>query len=63
MPGDEPNQSSDTGRPIGRTRTSWFAPNRLGAGVHPQAWQGWLVIVVPVAAIITVVVLIRTGSL
>jgi hypothetical protein len=62
MPEDERNQSSDAGLSIGKTRKSWFAPNRLGAGFHPQTWQGWLVIAVPIAAIITIVVLIRTGS-
>ena len=63
MPEDERKQSSDTGLPDDKSRKSWFAPNRLGAGVHPQTWQGWLVIVIPVAAIITIVVLFRTGSL
>ena len=63
MPEDERKQSSDTGLPSGKTRKRWFAPNRLGAGFHPQTWHGWLVIVVPVAAIITIVVLFRTGSL
>ena len=56
-------QPDGTGPPDGKTRKRWFAPNRLGAGVHPQTWQGWLVIVIPVAAIITIVVLFRTGSL
>lgn len=36
----------------------WFGPKRVGFGLRPQTWQGWLVIVVPVAIIILVLELI-----
>jgi hypothetical protein len=45
-----------TGKPL-------FAPNRSGPGWHPSSWQGWLIVIVVVAAIVTVVVLFRTGVL
>lgn len=25
-------------------RTPWFGPKRVGWGIRPQTWQGWLVI-------------------
>jgi hypothetical protein len=63
MPEDEQDHSHDSGESIGTARTPWFGANRFGLGVHPQTWQGWLVLLLPIAAIITIVVLIRTGSL
>lgn len=45
------------------TRNPWFRPNRSGPGWHPSSWQGWLSIIALVAAIVTVVVLVRTGVL
>jgi len=53
----------NTSAPTGRKRKPWFGPNRSGPGWHPTSWQGWLIIAVLVAAIITVVVLFRTGVL
>lgn len=44
-------------------RKPWFGPNRSGVGFHPCAWQGWLILAVVVAAIVTAVVLLRTGVL
>ena len=41
----------------------WFRPNRSGPGWHPSSWQGWLILAAVVAAIVTVVVLVRTGLL
>lgn len=41
----------------------WFRRNGSGPGYHPSAWQGWLIIVAVVAAIVTIVVLLRTGVL
>ncbi len=38
-----------------------FQPNQSGPGWHPSSWQGWLIVIVVVAAIVTVVVLFRTG--
>jgi hypothetical protein len=44
-------------------RRPLFGPNRSGFGFHPYRWEGWLIIVVIVAAIVTAVVLFRTGVL
>ena len=22
----------------------WFGPNRVGWGLHPTSWQGWLIV-------------------
>lgn len=44
-------------------RRAWFGPNSRGVGYHPQTWQGWLVMVLAVAVIVTVVVLFRQGVL
>ena len=44
-------------------KTQWFKPNRSGPGWHPASLQGWLIILVVVAAIVAVVVLFRTGVL
>lgn len=41
----------------------WFRPNRSGPGWHPASWQGWLIIVGVVAALVALVVLFRTGVL
>ncbi len=49
--------------PTTKKRAPWFRPNRSGPGWHPSSWQGWLIITVIVAAIVTVVVLFRTGVL
>jgi hypothetical protein len=46
-----------------RTRKPWFRPNSSSPGWHPSSWQGGLIIAVVVAAIVTVVVLFRTGVL
>lgn len=63
MSKDEQERTSDTGGPNPRKRKPWFGPNRSGVGFRPYAWQGWLILVVVVAAIVTVVVLFRTGVL
>ena len=36
-------------------RKPWFGPKRIGWGVGPRTWQGWLV----TAAVIGVILLIR----
>jgi hypothetical protein len=36
----------------------WFGPKRVGYGIRPQTWQGWLVVVVPAAAIAVVAILL-----
>lgn len=32
----------------------WFGPKRIGYGLRPTAWQGWLVMLVGVAVIVAV---------
>lgn len=32
----------------------WFGPKRFGIGISPQTWQGWLVVLLPVAVIMVV---------
>jgi hypothetical protein len=44
--------SGNSGRP-------WFGPKRIGWGIRPQTWQGWLVTAVFVAAVIGIAVLVR----
>jgi hypothetical protein len=36
-------------------RRPWFGPKRVGFGLRPQTWQGWLVIAVSTIAVIVVV--------
>ncbi|MEO7122137.1 MAG: hypothetical protein ABI400_03255 [Lacisediminihabitans sp.] len=45
------------------TRKRWFGRNQTGIGFRPYTWQGWSILVLVVAAIVTVVVLFRTGVL
>jgi hypothetical protein len=41
------------------TRRPWFGSKRIGYGIRPQTWQGWLVILVPTIVIIALVVWLR----
>lgn len=50
-------------RATGQKGNPWFRRNRSGPGWHPSSWQGVLIIVAIVAAIVTIVVLLRTGVL
>lgn len=34
----------------------WFGPKRVGWGLRPQTWQGWLVVMVPVALVIALAI-------
>ncbi|MDH2904369.1 MAG: hypothetical protein PXZ08_10545 [Actinomycetota bacterium] len=34
------------------SKKAWFGPKRIGYGVRPQTWQGWMVIAVAVIIII-----------
>jgi hypothetical protein len=34
----------------------WFGPKRIGWGIRPQTWQGWLVTMLVVAAIVLIAV-------
>jgi hypothetical protein len=63
MPKDKQAQVASAADPAARKRKPWFGPNRSGPGFHPYTWQGWLILVVVVGAIVTVVVLFRTGVL
>ena len=53
----------DSEQPTGKKGNRWFRRNQSGPGWHPVSWQGWLILGVIVAAIIVVVVLLRTGVL
>jgi hypothetical protein len=35
----------------------WFGPKRIGWGIRPQTWQGWLVTLVLAAVLATVITL------
>lgn len=37
----------------------WFGPKRVGYGIRPQTWQGWLLIAVGTAVVIVAAVWIR----
>jgi hypothetical protein len=37
----------------------WFGPKRIGYGIRPQTWQGWLVVLVPTAVVLVVVGVLR----
>jgi hypothetical protein len=37
----------------------WFGPKRVGYGLRPQTWQGWLVTLVPVVIIVVVAIALR----
>ena len=39
----------------------WFRRRRIGLGWRPAGWQGWLITLVAVAAVITVLALLRTS--
>jgi uncharacterized membrane protein YhhN len=39
--------------------TYWFRPKRYGYGATPTTWQGWVVIVGTVAAMVAVSLLLR----
>ena len=35
-------------------REGWFGPKRIGWGVGPSSWQGWLVVLALIAGVIGV---------
>lgn len=39
-----------------RPKKPWFGPKRIGYGIRPTSWQGWLIVVV----ITVIIVLIAT---
>jgi hypothetical protein len=63
MSNSEQEPPIDAGQSAGDKRRPLFRPNRSGFGFHPYRWEGWLIIVVIVAAIVTAVVLFTTGVL
>jgi hypothetical protein len=40
-------------------RRPWFGPKRIGWGLRPQTWQGWLITVAVVVVVLVVVRLTR----
>jgi hypothetical protein len=34
------------------TKRYWFGPKRIGFGIGPRSWQGWLVMAIYVALVI-----------
>ncbi len=41
---------------------AWFGPKRIGFGVSPRSWQGWLATGLLVVAVITARAVFRHGS-
>ncbi len=41
------------------SKTPWFGPKRVGIGVRPQTWQGWLVTLAS-AALAAIVIAVIT---
>lgn len=39
----------------GKQRKSWFGPKRIGFGLRPQTWQGWVVTLLVLAVIVLIV--------
>jgi hypothetical protein len=37
----------------------WFGPKRVGWGLRPQTWEGWLVTAVLAAAVVVAALLLR----
>ena len=37
----------------------WFGPKRIGFGLRPQTWQGWLLIGALTAVVVILVVALR----
>jgi hypothetical protein len=40
-------------------RRPWFGPKRIGWGLRPQTWQGWLATLLIIAALVLVGRLVR----
>ena len=36
----------------------WFGPKRVGYGIRPQTWQGWLVVLVPATLVVVLLVVL-----
>ena len=48
---DLPN-SQDSAMALNPPRT-WFGPKRIGWGISPHTWEGWLILVIFVIVVIT----------
>lgn len=44
-------------------RKHWFGPKRLGVGIRPVTWQGWVITAIVVVIVVVVVRLVKNGSL
>jgi hypothetical protein len=51
--GDSAFGGSPLGGPGFTGRRPWFGPKRFGYGYRPQTWQGWLLLAVLLALLIT----------
>jgi ABC-type dipeptide/oligopeptide/nickel transport system permease subunit len=40
------------------SRRPWFGGKRVGYGIRPQTWQGWLVSLVVVVVIVGIILLV-----
>ena len=40
-------------------RRPWFGPKRIGFGLRPQTWQGWLIMAVFIAAVVILAIVIH----
>lgn len=65
-PGGQPEEALSAGAVPGaggpmtgdqQDRRPWFGPRRIGFGVGPRTWQGWLIVAVPTAAIVVLAIL------
>ena len=43
---------------MANSREPWFVKKRIGWGYNPNTWQGWLVLLLAVAAVIVIVRLV-----
>ena len=41
------------------SKKPWFGPKRVGVGVRPQTWQGWLVTLLPAVVVLVIALLIH----
>ena len=63
MSTETPQPPSNVKSAAGKQHRPWFRRNGVGVGWHPATWQGWSILLLSVAVIVTVVVLLRIGAL
>jgi len=44
---------------MGPSKKSWFASNSSGVGLHPQTWQGVMVLVVAVILVLCIILVLK----